>query len=110
MNSGGLILENKEYDIDSYEYEMKFKPKKKLGKIGILFRNRTFMKHYPDGHRVLLDDIPGCLEKHIKAGAFLDRIGSEYASAVDRYVYGVADVDELIDYFERSKYYKISYL
>lgn len=100
---GKIILENKEYNVNSYEYEMKFKPRKKLGKIEIFFRNRIFMKHYPDGHRVLLDDIPGCFEKHIKASAFLSNMDSEYASAVDRYLYNVASAKELIEYFERDK-------
>lgn len=84
-----MIIDNKDYNINSIEYEMRFHRKKKLNKFEIWLRNRAFLRMHPEG---------SCLEPvrmdRVKALVFLDSL-HYFGNDTDRYMYNTFSADEL---------------
>lgn len=96
-----MIIENKDYDINSIEYEMRFHRKKKLNKFKIWLRNRAFLRMHPEG-----SSLEPVRMDRVKALVFLDSL-NYFESGTGRYIYNTFSADKL-ELLYRSRISKCS--
>lgn len=100
MGKNVIVIDNKEWDINSPEYESTYNPKKSLTTIGRLIRDYSFMSLHPDGVRMILSDIPEQILDHQRASVFLDTL--KYSKdSTKRYIYETYGVEELENLYEK---------
>lgn len=96
-----MIIKDKDYDLNSIEYEMKFNRRKKLNKFKIWLRDREFLRMHTEGsslEHVRMD--------RVKALVFLDSL-NYFESGTGRYIYNTFSADKL-ELLYRSRISKCS--